>query len=67
MLLDLNACDTLYKGVLILVIIIFLQRGMVLSSKHALCVYFKLDKLLALEVVSHRVPLATRHQPLQRR
>ena len=47
--------------IVILVILIFLQRGRVLSSKYALCVYYTLDKLLALEVVSDRVPLATQH------
>ena len=41
-------------------IVIFLQGRMMLSSKLTICIYFKIDKILALQVVSHRVPLATR-------
>ena len=47
--------------IVILVIVTFLQRGMVSSSKSTLCAYFEIDHLLALEVVSHRVPLSTQH------
>ena len=46
--------------IVILVIITFLEGGRVLSSKPTLCVYFKIDKLLALEMVSYCVPLTTR-------